>query len=59
MSEWIGTKEAADRLGYTTQHFRRKFDGIIPARRFPGGYRKWLRSAVEAIAPAQVKQKAA
>ena len=47
---WISTGAAAQMLGYSAGHFREKFDGVIPSRRLPGGYRKWLRSAVEQLA---------
>lgn len=48
--EWITTGEAARMLGYTPQHFIRKFEGLLPSRRVDGGYRKWLRAAVEEVA---------
>lgn len=48
--EWISTGEAAETLGYNPDAFRRKFDGIIPTRKFKGGYRKWLKIAVEKLA---------
>jgi hypothetical protein len=47
---WIPTGKAAKLLGYSPGHFREKFQGLIPSRRFPGGYRKWLRAAVEKLA---------
>lgn len=46
----ISTGVAAQMLGYSPGHFREKFKGVIPSRKLPGGYRKWLRSAVEELA---------
>lgn len=47
---WISTGEAADRLGYSRDHFREKFQGVIPFRRQPGGHFRWLAVAVEEAA---------
>lgn len=49
--EWIPTSLAAKMLDYTPQHFRRKFDGIIPKMQILRGNVKWLRSAVEKLMP--------
>ena len=46
----ISTGIAAKRLGYSPSHFLRKFLGVIPSRRLPGGYRKWSRAVVEHLA---------
>lgn len=49
-AEWISTGKAARLLGYSPDHFRRKFMGIIPSQRIPGCHRRWLREAVEKLA---------
>jgi len=48
--DWISTGKAAKKLGYSPDHFVRKFDGLIPMRRSEGGHRRWLASAVEEVA---------
>ncbi len=45
--EWISTGKAAAILGYSRDHFREKFEGIIPSRKLPGGHYRWLESAVK------------
>ena len=55
-SEWISTGQAAKLLGYSPDHFREKFAGLIPRRRVFGGHYRWLASAVlELAAPPQVQ----
>lgn len=50
VEDWISTGDAARMLGYSPEHFRNKFDGMIPCRRYKVngklGHRKWLRAAV-------------
>lgn len=48
--EWISTGKAAQILGYSRDHFRRKFEGLIPSRRYPGGNYRWLAAAVHRLA---------
>lgn len=48
--EWISTGKAAAILGYSRDHFREKFEGIIPSRKLPGGHYRWLESAVKHLA---------
>ncbi len=48
--EWISTGKAAAILGYSRDHFREKFEGIIPSRKLPGGHYRWLESAVKRLA---------
>ena len=47
---WITTGTAAQILGYSPGHFRKKFEGLIPCQRIDGGYRRWLRESVERLA---------
>ena len=47
--DWISTGKAAKMLGYSRDHFREKFEGVIPARKPPGCHIRWLASAVEAL----------
>lgn len=44
--EWISTGKAAAMLGYSPQHFREKFSGVIQARRVAGGHRRWWAPAI-------------
>jgi hypothetical protein len=48
--DWISTGKAAKLLGYSRDHFREKFEGIIPSRRFLGGHIQWLEAAVRELA---------
>lgn len=48
--QWISTGKAAQLLGYTPEHFVRKFEGLIPSMRLGGGHRRWLASAVNELA---------
>lgn len=47
--DWISTGKAAKLLGYDPDWFARKFEGIIPMQRRPGGHRRWLASAVHEL----------
>lgn len=47
--EWISTGKAAKLMGYNPDWFVKKFEGIIPMQRRPGGHRRWLASAVEIL----------
>ena len=47
--DWISTGKAARMLGYDPDWFARKFEGVIPMQRRPGGHRRWLASAVEQL----------
>lgn len=47
---WISTGKAARLLGFSPDHFREKFEGIIPSRRLFGGHHRWLASAVYELA---------
>lgn len=47
--KWITTGEASKILGYSPEHFRNKFDGLIPCFRLGKGHRRWLRAAVEEL----------
>lgn len=47
--EWISTGKAAAMLGYTPQHFREKFDGVIQSRRVGGGHRRWWAPAIQRL----------
>lgn len=47
---WIRTGKAAAILGYSRDHFREKFEGVIPSRKLPGGHYRWLESAVKRLA---------
>jgi len=49
-TEWISTGKAAHLLGYCRDHFRRKFEGLIPSRKLGSGHLRWLSSAVATIA---------
>lgn len=51
--EWISTGEAVKLMGgrYSGRHFRRKFADVLPNWRVNGGDYRWLRTAVEALAP--------
>lgn len=48
--KWISTGKAAKLLGFSPDHFREKFEGIIPSRRYFGGHHRWLTSAVQELA---------
>lgn len=50
-SDWIKTGPAAALLGYSPEHFRNKFDGLIPCKRYRSttgapGCRMWYRPAI-------------
>jgi hypothetical protein len=47
--DWISTGKAAKLLGYDPDWFAKKFEGIIPMQRRPGGHRRWLASAVHEL----------
>lgn len=51
--EWISTGQAANILGFSPDHFREKFEGIIPSRRYLGGHHRWLAAAVLALVAPQ------
>lgn len=46
---WISTGKAASLLGYSRDHFREKFEDVIPCRRVGNGHYRWLESAVLAL----------
>ena len=48
-TEWITTSEAAALLGYSPEHFRRKFAGLIPCLRMGQSNRRWDKAAVLAL----------
>ena len=47
---WISTGKAARLMGYSRDHFREKFTGVIPSRRLEKGHTRWLASAVHELA---------
>lgn len=47
--EWISTGKAAALLGYSRDHFREKFEGLIPHRRIGNGHLRWLASEVQRL----------
>ena len=51
---WISTGKAAAILGYSRDHFREKFLGVIPSNRIYGGHLRWLESAVVKLAEHQL-----
>ena len=53
--EWISTGKAARILGYSPDHFREKFTGLIPSHRPVGCHTRWLESAVRELAQEPVR----
>lgn len=55
---WISTGKAASLLGYSRDHFREKFEEVLPCRRVGNGHYRWLESAVLALLQSAFKEPA-